>query len=270
MELIPLKSPLIKPKDDLTEILSGLFEKRKIELQEKDILVVSSKVVALSENRIVDLSEITVTDEARKIKDAKYVQSLGKKSDAFKQLVLNEADEFLDGSMVYLTLKNKILIPHAGIDLSNAPEGIAILWPENSFESAEKIRDYFLQKFSLKELGVLVIDSHCQPLRAGVVGIALGWSGIEGVEDERGKKDLYGKELRVTQKNSADQLASAASLLMGEAGESIPFVLVKNAPVRFSSKKFDQESYAFDVKEDLFAGIYNNELKTFSGKTTLQ
>ena len=261
MQLIPLKSPLIKPKDDLTEILSGLFDKRKIEPQEKDILVVSSKVVALSEGRVVKLDEVKVSDEARKIKDAKYVQSLGKKSDAFKQLVLNEADQFLDGEMVYLTLKNKILIPHAGIDLSNAPEGVAILWPENSFNSAEKIRDCFLRKFSLKNLGVVVIDSHCQPLRTGVVGIALGWSGIEGVEDERGKKDLYGKKLRVTQKNVADQLASSASLLMGEAGESIPFVLVRNAPVKFTNKKFDQESYWFDPEDDLFAGIYSNEFK---------
>ena len=105
-----------------------------------------------------------------------------------------------------------------------------------------------------------MIDSHCQPLRTGVVGIALGWAGIEGVEDERGEKDLYGKELHVTQKNSADQLASAASLMMGEGNESIPFVLIKKAPIKFTNKKFDQGSYSFPINDDLFAGIYNDKL----------
>ncbi len=261
MELIPLKSPLIKANQDLTKILLGLLDKQEIELQEKDVLVISSKVVALSEGRIVNLSDVEITDEVKQVKDAKYVENLGKKGDAFKQLVLNEADQFLDGENVYLTLKDKILIPHAGIDLSNTPEGTAIFWPENSFDSAEKLRTFFLKKFKLKELGIVIIDSHCQPLRAGVVGIALGWSGIEGVEDARGEKDLYGKELRVTQKNSADQLASAASLLMGEGGESVPFVLVKKAPVKFANKKFDQNLYFFPIKEDLFAGIYNAKLK---------
>lgn len=260
MELIPLKSPLIKPKDDLTNILLGLLDKQNIVLQEKDVLVISSKVVALSENRIVKLSDIKITDEASSIPDARFLKNLGKNSDAFKQLVLDESDEFLGGENVYLSLKDKILIPHAGIDLSNTPEGTAVLWPENSFDSAEKIRKFFKAKFNLKNLGVVVIDSHCQPLRTGVVGIALGWSGIEGVEDERGEKDLYGKELHVTQKNSADQLASAASLLMGEGGESIPFVLVKNVPIKFTNKKFDHNSYFFPLKDDLFVGIYNDKL----------
>jgi len=261
MKLIPLKSPLIKENDDLTKILSGLFGKRKIQLKEKDILVISSKVVALSEGRIVDLAKIKITEQAYKIKDAKYVKNLGKKSVAFKQLVLNEADQFLDGKNVYLTLKNNILIPHAGIDLSNVPAGKAVLWPENSFQSAEKIREFFQKKLKLKDLGVLVIDSHCQPLRTGVTGIALGWAGIKGVEDERGEKDLYGKTLHVTQKNTADQLASAANLIMGEGNESIPFVLIQNTPVKFSNKKSNQNSYSFPVEEDLFAGIYNNKLK---------
>lgn len=261
MELIPIKSPLIKANDDLTKILSGLFDEQNLILENGDVLVISSKVIALAEGRIVKLDEVEVTEDVQEIRNAKYVETIAKNGAAFKQLVLNEADRFLDGENVYLTLKNNILIPHAGIDLSNTPEGTAILWPENSFQSAENIRDYFQSEYNLDEMGVVVIDSHCQPLRTGVVGIALGWSGIEGVEDERGSCDLYGKELHVTQKNSADQLASAASLLMGEGSESIPFVLVRNAPVEFTNKKFDQDSYAFPIEDDLFAGIYNKKLK---------
>lgn len=260
MELIPLKSPLIQVNTNLIEIIEEILIRQNLVLKERDILVITSKVVALVEGRIVNLEEINVTEAVKDIPEARFVQSLGKRSDAFKQLVLNEADRFLDGENVYLTLKNKILIPHSGIDLSNAPDGIAILWPEDSFLSAEKICNLFKKKFKLNDFGVLIIDSHCQPLRTGVVGIALGWHGIVGVEDERGKKDLYGKILNVTQKNSADQLASASSLLMGESDESIPFVLVQNAPVRFTNKKFNQDSYYFPPEDDLFAGIYNEKM----------
>lgn len=260
MHLIPLKSRIIEIKDNLIRIVLEILEQKKLLLQEKDILVITSKVVALAEGRVVNLNKVKVTEAVQTIPEARFVQSLGKKSAAFKQLVLDEADQFLDGENVYLTLKDKILIPHSGIDLSNAPEGMAILWPEDSFASAEKICQFMKNKFNLNDFGVVIIDSHCQPLRTGVVGIALGWHGIEGIEDERGQKDLYGKTLNVTQKNSADQLASAASLLMGEGSESIPFVLVQNAPIRFSKKRFNPDAYYFAPADDLFAGIYNDKI----------
>lgn len=261
MQLIPLKSPLIQAKDDLFKIILTLLKAKDIKPQEQDVFIISSKVVALSENQIVKLDKVEVSEKAQNLPSARYVQTATKNEAAFKQLILDEADSFLDGENVYLTLKDNILIPNSGIDLSNVPKGSAILWPKDSFQSAQLLKEKLQLEFKLKECGVVIIDSHCQPMRAGVVGIALGWSGIEGVEDERGKKDLYGKELQVTQKNTADQLASAASLLMGEGGESIPFVLVQNAPIKFSNQEFNQSKYAFDLKDDLFAGIYNDKIK---------
>ena len=260
MQVIALKSPIIESQTDLFEVLLKIIAKQKVVVEEGDILVISSKVVALSEDRIVKLSEVEITKKAKELPPAKYCSDLKQNSNAFKQLVLDEADVFLGGDNVYLTIKNQILIPNSGIDLSNVPAGYAILWPEDSFYSAQKIRQKLQKKFSLKKIGVVVIDSHCQPMRTGVTGIALGWDGIQGVEDIRGQKDLFENELNVTQKNVADQLAATASVLMGEADERIPFVLIKNAPVKFNNQKFNSDSYAFALEDDLFAGVYSSAL----------
>ncbi len=206
-----LKSKIITPKDELLKVLKLTLQRGK--LQEGDILVIASKVVAITQGRV-------------------------SKKD-FHKLVEEEADQILGGGEVTLTLKNGIFIPWAGVDRSNTQAGTAVLWPEKPFEVAEKLQKELKKTFKLKKLGVLITDSFCAPLRKGVTGVALGYAGFKGVNDLRGKKDLYGNTLKVSQQAIADMIASAAHLVMGESKEQTPFAIISGAPVIFTKAAID-------------------------------
>ncbi len=180
--------------------------------------------------------------------------------EAFRQLIKSEADEVLEEGDMVLTMKNKVLIPNAGIDRSNVPEGQAVLWPSEPFESSEKIRQELMDKFDLDELGIVISDSFCQPLRKGTTGIAIGWAGFEGVKDERESKDLYGREMVYTQIAVADNLASAANLLTGESDASIPFVVVRDFNAQFTDAVYSVEDYYMKPSDCIFRGIYNSRM----------
>lgn len=214
------------------------LEQESLKLTSGDILVIASKVLAYSQGLL------------------KQVDS----DEAFQELVKSEADEILEEGDMVLTMKNKVLIPNAGIDRSNVPEGQAVLWPNEPFKSSEKIRSEMMSEFDLDELGVVISDSHCQPLRMGTSGIAIGWAGFEGVKDERGAKDLYGREMLYTKIAAADNLASAANLEMGETDASIPFVLIRDAKVDFTDKPASAEDYFISPEECLYRGLYNEKL----------
>lgn len=230
MKLFPLKFPLIKPKDDILEVLADILKRKKIILQNNNIIVVASKILALSENRIVDLE---------KIKPSKKAKALARKysmGPAFAQIILQEADQIIGGvPKAILTLKDDILIANGGVDQSNAPRKFAILWSKNSCAWADRIRKYVRQKFKVK-VGVIVRDSNCHPLRRGTFGISLAIAGFEGVRDVRGKLDLYGRKISITQENVADNLASATTVIMGETTEKRPIVIIRNAPIKLSSR----------------------------------
>jgi F420-0:gamma-glutamyl ligase len=134
-----------------------------------------------------------------------------------------------------LTLKDNILVANSGVDQSNVPKEFVILWPKNFYSWADRIRKYIKQKFKVN-VGVIVRDSNCHPLRRGTFGVALAIAGFEGVRDVRDKIDLFGKKLIITRENVADNLASAATLVMGETTEKVPVVVIKNALVRPSNK----------------------------------
>lgn len=159
-----------------------------------------------------------------------------------------------------LTITQGCFIPFAGIDQSNAPKGMAILWPKNPFASAARLQKNLAAHFHLKRLGILIADSTCHPLRRGTGGLAIGWAGFVGVEDERGKKDLYGKKLRITQKAVADNLSSAALLLAGEAAERTPFVIFRGAPVRFTNRKIDPTDALISPDQCLFRSLYPKKI----------
>jgi|WetSurMetagenome_2_1015567.scaffolds.fasta_scaffold209157_2 coenzyme F420-0:L-glutamate ligase len=199
-----------------------------------DILVISSKVVAVTQGSV------------RKVASEKE----------FNKLVESEADEIIGHGKVTLTMKNGIFIPWAGIDRSNVKKGFAVLWPEKPFEAAEKVLKILKKRYRLKKLGVIISDSHCIPLRKGIIGMALGYAGFQGVRDLRGKKDIYGNILKVTQQNIADMLATAAHLVTGEADEKMPFALVRNAQVDFTASKVDPKEPLIKKNEDLFAPLY--------------
>jgi coenzyme F420-0:L-glutamate ligase len=170
----------------------------------------------------------------------------------FAEVVLQEADEVFWGvSKALLTLKDDVLIPNAGVDQKNAPEGCVVLWPKNPFRAAENIRGDICERTG-KGVGVLVVDSRVTPLRMGTTGIAIGVAGFEPIADYRSKKDLYGRRIMITTHSVADDLASAAHLMMGESSEQTAAVLIKNAPVKIT-KEIDISALIIPREQCLFA-----------------
>ncbi len=219
-------------------MLVQVLEQSDSNLKSGDILIIASKVVA-------------------------YCQGLLKKIDspeAFRELIRTEADRVLDEGDMVLTMKNRILIPNAGIDNSNTPEGEVVLWPENPFGAAKEIRKALMDHYKLDQLGVVVSDSHCQPLRTGTSGIAIGWAGFEGVQDERGAKDLFDREMVYTKIAVADNLASAATLLMGETDASIPFVIARGFNARFTEATFKEADYFVAPEDCLYKPLYDQRM----------
>lgn len=229
-----VKSKIITSKDKLFGVLGDSLKQG--DLVNGDVLVITSKVVAVTEGRIA-----RVTGEKE-----------------FNELVRREADEVIGGKKVTLTLKNGIFTPWAGIDRSNTKKGTVVLWPKNPAKTAREIHAWLKKTYGLRKVGVLIVDSFCVPLRKGVTGIALGHAGFAGVNDKRGTKDLYGNSLKVTREAVADSLATMANLVTGQGNEQTPFAIIRNAPVKFTDKRITPRDLMIKAKECLYAPLYRS------------
>ncbi len=260
MTLIPIKTRMITPGDDIVEVVLKSLKKVGGRIKNRDILVLAETAVATAEGRIIELNKIKPSSEALKLsKMYDIVPELA-------ELILREADEILGGvPHVVLTLKNGVLIANAGIDKSNAPPGCVVLLPQNPMKTAQEIRKKVFEKTG-KKIGVIIADSRTQPLRLGTIGVALGVAGFIPVSDERGKLDIFGKPLMITRRAIADNLASAAEVLMGEAGEMVPAVLIRGAPVAFTDCPINLESMLISPEECLYMSIFKNVFKDFKNK----
>jgi len=228
LQVLGIKTDLISPGDDLVESLEKAMAGSGLDLQDGDILVVSESTVATAEGRVVALHDVTpgplaLSMAARYSKDPREME-----------LILQESDEIMGGIPgVVLTLREGFLYPNAGIDNSNAPPGHVVLFPADAQKSAFEIRERMAKG---RRIAVIIGDSRTHPLRLGCVGVALACAGLEPVEDARGQKDLFGRELKITRKAVADNLVSAAQIVMGEGDEGIPAVIIRDAPVQISEK----------------------------------
>jgi coenzyme F420-0:L-glutamate ligase len=225
MELYAIHTRMVEAGDNVTEIiLQGLGEEG-IGIKNGDVITVTSKVISMSEGRTVELKNIS---------PSKRAYSLSNEYDVLPELtelIIREADRIIGGmDGVILTLKDNILIANAGIDRKNAGPNRVVLHPKDSPNAASEIRKSILEKTGQK-VGIIIADTRTQPLRIGTIGVALATSGFEPVVDERGKPDLFYRPLRVTKRAMADQLATAAEILMGETNERVPAVLIRNAPI---------------------------------------
>lgn len=218
---------MIQPDDDLAELLLSALNQKGLDLQDRDILVLAQKIVSKAEGRQVQLSGVQVSEEAKQLalkteKDPRLVQ-----------LILDESNEVLRAKPGLLIVEHCLgfVCANAGIDRSNIEgnDEAVLLLPENPDASAEKIRQQ-LESASSSRLGVLIIDSHGRAWREGVLGLAIGLSGMPGLVDLRGRTDLFGRELLVSTVAAADELAAGASLLMGQAAEGCPAVHVRGFP----------------------------------------
>ena len=222
--LRPLRDvPLIKPGDDLAEIILASIETADWQLQNGDVLVMAQKIVSKAENRIVDLA--TVRPSPRAIELGLEVQ----KDARLVELILSESKAVMRSRPGVLIVEHKLgfVLANAGIDRSNVMgEDNALLLPVDPDRSAATIRRAVAARTGV-DVGVLIIDSFGRAWRNGTVGTAIGASGIPTLLDQRGRPDLFGKPLETTEVGWADELAAAASLMMGQAGEGRPIVLVR-------------------------------------------
>jgi coenzyme F420-0:L-glutamate ligase / coenzyme F420-1:gamma-L-glutamate ligase len=244
LTLTPLNGiPLIRQGDHLADIIITALEATAIRLQDGDILVIAQKIVSKAEGRMVNLETIK---PSRKALD---LAKLTEKDPRVIELILQESNEILRMRPGAIIVEHKLgfVCANAGIDHSNVsplPGGIAskgeggsgvkvedwvLLLPENPDCSADRIRQN-VETATGSKIGLLIIDSHGRAWRNGTVGAAIGISGMPGLVDLRGRPDLFDFRLRITQVGAADELAAAASLVMGQAAEGMPVVHVRGFP----------------------------------------
>jgi coenzyme F420-0:L-glutamate ligase / coenzyme F420-1:gamma-L-glutamate ligase len=219
--LLTLSPVVVSAKSSKFDIIDLIEEKLGDSLRDGDVLVLSSKFVAVSEGRVVKLSSVKAGQRAKGM-GAKF-----RMDPRLCELVLRESDEVIGGIPGFiLASKDGLLTPNAGIDKSNTKHGTVVLYPRRPEVSAWRIREAL--KFSRGvSIGVVVCDSRLSPTRRGTTGVAVAASGIEAVLDMRGRVDLFGNILKVTAQGVADDLSSAAEILMGESNEATPIVLVR-------------------------------------------
>lgn len=251
MELYPVRTRIVRANDDLVNVILESLSAHGLQLQDNDVLVLASKIVSYSQGRLAKLTDIRPSKKGRELAD-KY--SLNAE---FAELILKEADEICGGvEKAVLTLKNGILSANAGIDNKNSPPEYAVLWPAKPKEYAKAIRDKIYAKTG-RCLAVMIVDSGLAPLRIGTIGLTLAVAGFKPIKDVRGRKDLYGKTITITRQNVADDLASAAHLLMGEAREKTPIVLVRDAPLDFDDNAYGSEDMRMPARDCIFTKMFS-------------
>ncbi|HXY83627.1 MAG TPA: coenzyme F420-0:L-glutamate ligase [Candidatus Saccharimonadales bacterium] len=232
--IIPVRLQKVQPSQPLAPIIIQALEQRGLTPQSGDVISVASKIASIAEGQIVKLQQIQPSKLARKMAAKWKIDS------RLMQVILNESDDILAGVEGFaLTIRQGILTPNAGIDQKNSPPGTVTLWPKDPDLTAERLRRLLQKRFHAR-LGVQIVDSRITPLRMGTIGLAIGISGFAPIRDERGKQDLYGRLVRATRADLADDIASASHLVMGERNEHVGLVLIRGARVQlgqFTSKQ---------------------------------
>lgn len=262
LTLTPLLNiPIIRHGDNLADVILKALQDTSVALQDGDILVLAQKIVSKAEGRTVNLT--TITPSSRALKLAQKTE----KDPRLLELILQESKEVLRTRIGTIIVEHKLgfVCANAGIDHSNVnppgynqgfksyenlnPEDWVLLLPENPDDSASRIRE-MVEKATATRIGVLIIDSHGRAWREGTVGVSIGVSGLPALADLRGKPDLLGFKLRITQVGVADELAAAASLAMGQASEGTPIIHVRGFPYPLREARLDELMRPKD--QDLF------------------
>ncbi len=230
MQLFAVRTDIVQIGQNLTEFILESLKAQNLRLEEGDVLALTSKILAYSEGCIVKLSDINPSEKAKKLA---RIFSL---KPEFAELILREADEIYGGvEKAVLTLKNGVLTANSGVDNKNAPQNHVVLWPRNAGEQAKRVREGIFDTTG-KHIAVIIVDSGLVPLRLGTKGLALTVVGFKPVMDLREQDDIFGKPIAITQHSVADDLASAAHLLMGEGAKKAPIVLIRDAPIVYDDE----------------------------------
>lgn len=236
MKITALKTHKITTKDrDITKILDQYLP----QLQENSIIVIASKIIAITEGRVFQASP-----------------------EQLEEIIVNEADQYLPKEVnkynLYITIKNNYLTYSSGIDESNVENGY-VLWPKNPQQSANFIRQHLIKKYGLKKIGIIISDMAALPLQRGVIGGAIAFSGFKPLNDITDTPDLFGREFKYTRVGIFNGLAAAASVVMGEGAEQTPIGLIEDIPfVEFANRDptdDELQSTTIPLDEDLYGPL---------------
>ena len=245
IELIALTNiPFIEPGDNLVEIICNNLEENNQDIHENDVFVIAQKIISKSEDRYIDINKIEISREAQDL------ATKLKRHPGLIQCVLNESKKIISIEKGVLIVEHNLgyINVNAGVDFSNIPDdkNLALLLPTNPSKSANEIQKRLSKKLN-KNISIIISDSMTRPYRLGVTNFALASSNIQSLIDLSGTTDMYGKSLKHTEIAIADEVASAAGILMGQSDEMKPIILVKG---------FDMNQYEIN---DAFNLTVNNE-----------
>ncbi|WP_407416110.1 coenzyme F420-0:L-glutamate ligase [Methanobrevibacter sp.] len=223
IELIGLEDiPIVDSSSDVSQIIKEAIIKQGCEIEHGDIILIAETLISKAEDNFIKLDELTPSKEA--IELAKK----SKKDPNLVQAILDESVEVVRVGPKFIITETKqgFVCANAGIDESNVGEGLATPMPVNADKSAREIREFLENEFG-EEIAVIITDTQGRAFRFGAIGTAIGCSGITPIWKRVGEKDLYGRELETTEIATADELSAAASLIMGQADEGLPVVLIR-------------------------------------------
>lgn len=230
--------------DDLTELILSSIKKQKQRLLDNDILVVTHKIVSKAEGRLVDLNNVRPSKRARSIAAKQH------KDPRIVELILCESKEIvkIEHGIIITETKHGFVCANAGVDHSNINHDLASLLPLNPDRSATKIKNAIKRRTG-KKIAVIITDTFGRPFREGQVNVAIGISGVKPIIDYRGLKDTFGKELQVTEIAVADEIASAAELVMGKL-DRIPAAIIRG--LSYKNKQGSSKELIRKRRNDLF------------------
>jgi coenzyme F420-0:L-glutamate ligase/coenzyme F420-1:gamma-L-glutamate ligase len=248
VEVFPVTDlPIVKKDDDLASLICQAAEKQGTPVQNGDVIVVTHVIVSRAEGKVVNLETVTPSEFA------KTVAKTTRKDPKLVEVILRESKSIVrmsEGKLITET-KQGLVCANSGIDRSNVPgKGNVALLPEDADRSAQVIRQKIMQ-IAGKDVAVIVSDTHGRPLRRGEINIALGIAGFEPIRDRRGEKDLFGYKIKVKRTAIADELASAAELVIGQTNEAIPVAIIRGYPYP-KSEKAKATKLIRPPEEDLF------------------
>jgi coenzyme F420-0:L-glutamate ligase/coenzyme F420-1:gamma-L-glutamate ligase len=220
--------PLFQKGDNIGQLICEAAQKQGTPMQENDVVVVTHVAVSKTEGNVVNLDDVVPSVRAREV-----AAKIGKDADMV-EVILRETKEIvrMGPNSLIVETKNGIVAANAGVDRSNVrgDRNVALL-PADPDASARNIRND-IKKCTGRRVAVIVSDTHGRPLRMGEINVAIGIAGIKPIRDRRGEKDLFGYVLHVKQTCVADELASAAELVIGQASEGIPAAIIRGYPYR--------------------------------------
>lgn len=239
LQVIPIPATIQQDRFDLVDTIIQMIADANDTLQTGDVIAISSKYTAISDGRVVNLETVTPTGRAIQIAaqynmDARIVQ-----------LIIDNSDHIFGGIEMGFLLTHTfgIISPNAGLDRSNIPAGRVVLFPADPYASAERIRQALQTHYGV-QIGVILTDSWLMPGRWGTTGVALACAGFEPLQDERGRPDLFGNLMQVTQRSIADTLCICAEMVMGERDEAIPIAIIRHASITLTDRPINVSDVA--------------------------